>query len=479
MNVLFVFSLQESLLTTKPLEKQEQIQFGISYISSFLKKYKHNTKLVVLTRQNHNLIYEHIDTFCPTLICFTAASTEYSFMASIARYVKRDRPDIFLLAGGPHVSLNPQSAIHDAFDALCIGEGEEPVLELVEHLERGIQPLGIRNLWVKHGSEIKKNPTRPFLEDLDRLPFPDRGMWQEWIAVPASRYSVLLGRGCPFQCTYCCNHAFKKLAAGKYVRFRSPDNIVEEIRELTDTTFPEVGEIYLEVESLGINPNWAIELCSKLEEFNSKRIQPISFGANLRVTPNANFERLFAALKKSHFKSINIGVESGSERVRYEILKRNYSNQDIINTVRIARDYGLKVSFFNLIGIPGETVTDFQETVKINKICLPDGHLTSIFYPYPGTDLYTLCKKQGLLNGLLDKGIERRKAVLDLPGFSKKQIQKSYSWFDYYVYKGYKPIYKLLALVLIYKMYSKYRLARFMRLSYYYMRQLKRSISNF
>ncbi|MCJ7653279.1 MAG: hypothetical protein MUO75_06225, partial [Actinobacteria bacterium] len=122
----------------------------------------------------------------------------------------------------PHASLNPDDCLKSSFDAVCIGEGEYPTLELVEHLERGLSPTGIPNLYLKRGENIERNPTRPFLRDLEGLPFPDRDMWVPWVANPLSRPSVLVGRGCPFQCTYCCNHALGRLAEGRYVRLRSP-----------------------------------------------------------------------------------------------------------------------------------------------------------------------------------------------------------------------------------------------------------------
>ena len=467
MNILFIYSLNIIESTSKPLQTPDQMQFGISYISSFLKEHGHQTKLIVLSRvsgrKNRNIIDEYLKRFYPKLICFTAVSTEYQFIANIAKYIKSHYPDIYLLVGGPHVSLNSEEVLLDDFNALCIGEGENPTLELLSQLEKGVLPSGIPNLWIKHGSEIEKNSTRPFLQDLDSLPFPDREIWQEWIEErQGSRYSVLLARGCPFQCTYCCNHALKKVALGAYVRFRSPDNIVKEIKEITNRS-QSTKEIYLEVESFGINKEWAVELCSKLESFNKTLSQPLSFGANLRITPNADLENLFVACKKCNFRFINIGLESGSERVRREILKRNYSNEDIINAVVLARKHGLKIAFFNMIGIPGETIVDFKETVKINRVCLPDWHWTSIFFPYPGTDLYFLCKEQGLLKKPLDTEMERMKTTLDLPGFTKKQIQKSYIWFDYYVYKGHKPIYKILSLVLKSKLRSKSYLNIFLR----------------
>ena len=467
MNILFVHSEDDILSPSKPLRSPDQMQFGISYISSVLKKHDHNTKLIILSRmlgkRNIEVINEHIERLKPRLICFTAVYTEYYFIRDMAEYIKNRYPHIFLLAGGPHISLNPQEAISDAFDALCIGEGEYPTLELVSQLEKNIHPSGIPNLWIKHGSEVERNSPRPFIQNLDNLPFPDREMWQEWIEeVPDAVIAVLLGRGCPFHCSYCCNHSLRKLAEGSYVRFRSPDNIIKEIKNIT-ASFPEKTNIYLEVETIGINKSWISELCLKLQHLNSTLKQPLSYSTNLRITPNLDFASLFAELKKSNFTLLKIGLESGSERVRRKILKRHYSNQDIINATALAKKYSIKVLFYNLVGIPEETLNDFKETIRINRICQPHISMAAIFFPYPGTELYHLCEKQGLLPQKLDTDLERCKAMLDLPGFSKKQIQKSYTWFDYDVYKGRKPLPKILFKVLISRLRSNSFLHRIYR----------------
>lgn len=406
--------------------------------------YGYETRLLVLTREsNFSIIDEFMSDFSPKLICFTAVTSEYVFIKKIGKYINQRYPDRFLLIGGSHISLSPDESVFDIFDALCIGEGEEATLELVKLLERNIYPTGISNLWIKNGNGIEKNGTRPFINNIDWLPFPDRKMWYEWIDMERSskRPVILLGRGCPFICTYCCNHALRKLAEGPYVRLRSPENIIREIEELLQQ-FPMVKEIYFEVETFGVNINWSLELCSRLEDLNARRSQPLTFGVNLRITPRTEeLEVLFAALEKSNFRFVNIGLESGSERIRRDILKRYYSNEDIIDAVKLARGHGLEVHFYNIIGLVSETIDEFKETVNMNRTCLPDSYTISIFYPYPGTDLYKFCERKRMLPPrLLSTNQERVKATLDFPEFTKRQIQKAFIWFDYYVYGDLKPI---------------------------------------
>ena len=488
MKILFVYSLCDIQSPKKPLRSPEQIQFGISYISAVLSAGGHETKLAVLgnlgsfgkgsRRKNRRIMDTYLRDFKPSLICFTAISTEFDFITEAAKYVKLREPKIFLLAGGPHVSLNPSEAMLDTFDALCICEGEYPTLELAQQLQEGKVPAGIANLWIKRDGQIEKNSTRPFIQDLDSLPFADRTMWDDWIdPQPGARHSVLLGRGCPFQCTYCSNHALKKLADGKYVRFRSPENIAREIRQLVQA-YPDQEEIYLEVESFSVNTGWAVDVCSKLRELNDSLPKPLSFGVNVRITPNVDFDGLFEACAASNFRFVNIGLESGSDRVRREVLNRNYSNEDVEKAVSLARKHSLQVVFFNIVGLPGETPDDFHQTVQMNRRCMPDWHHTSIFYPYPGTALYGSCIERSLLKSPIETRMERARALLDMPEFTRKQVQHCYTWFDYYVYRGRKPVWKILAKVAVTKcMSNPYLFYLYRRLtSLKFLRRLKQFV---
>jgi radical SAM superfamily enzyme YgiQ (UPF0313 family) len=128
-------------------------------------------------------------------------------------------------------------------------------------------------------------------------------------------------------------------------------------------------------------------------------------------------------------------LESGNYRIRKDILNRDYSNEIILKTAQLAQSYGIELALFNMVGLPTETPVEFADTIRMNQEIQPSFHATSIFFPYPGTKLYSMCEKMGLLHAGINTKDERQIAVLNLPGFSKKQIQKSFDSFHYNVYK--------------------------------------------
>ncbi len=443
MKILFIYSLDSIQSKEKPITSWQGIQFGISYISSVLKDSGYQTQLLVLgsaEKKTTQLLDVAIEEFDPTLIGFTSVSSQYPFIESMASYTKEKYPDKYLLLGGVHATLNPQEAINGPFDAICIGEGEYPTLELCKSIEAKEEPHGIANLCIRSkDGNVEQNQTRNFIQDIDEIPFPDREMWKPWIhARNDDELAVLLGRGCPYGCTYCSNHAIKKVAEGKYVRMRSPENILKEL-EVVRNDFP-YNRVYFEVESIALDKSWTFELCDQLKTFNKTINNSLSYGCNFRISPQSMDETIFIAFKEANFYRINIGLESGSERIRRKLLKRHYSNDDFLKVVSMAREHGLEIFVFNLIGVPGESLREHMETVQLNRQSQPDHHFTGIFYPYPGTELHDYCIEHGLITDEVDTQMERRQAVIDMPNFSKAQIQKAYTWFNYRVYKDHKPL---------------------------------------
>jgi radical SAM superfamily enzyme YgiQ (UPF0313 family) len=245
MKILFVYSLDEIYSILKPVLLWSQIPLGISYLSSVLKSHGHQTQAIVLgsnkIRISQQLLASMMEDFDPDIVCSTAVASQYPFINKIAAYTKNKWRNKLLIIGGPHTTLNPDEVINGAFDILCIGEGEYPLEELCTQLENNGNTYGIPNLWIKIGKGvIEKNPTRPFLPNLDVLPFPDRELWKPWVdeKTATAEWSVLLGRGCPYNCTYCSNHVLKKIAPGRYVRMRSPSNIIQEISSIHEN-YPE------------------------------------------------------------------------------------------------------------------------------------------------------------------------------------------------------------------------------------------------
>ncbi|MGO8676904.1 MAG: B12-binding domain-containing radical SAM protein [Limisphaerales bacterium] len=441
MNVLFIYSTRSCRSPRTPLESLQDIHLGISYISAVLKAGGHSVRGMVLSsewaRKSEEMLDAAMAEFDPRVVCFTSVSSQYEFIHELARRIKARRPGAFLLIGGACVSLDPRAAIGGCFDALCVGEGEYPAAELVEALDAGRSPGGIANLWIKTpGGPVETNPTRPFLPDLDELPFPDRQMWEPWVHPGGkARQTLLVSRGCPFRCAYCSNHALRKLADGRYVRFRSPANIAAELTHLRQA-YPEMREVYLQSETIAVDLDWVNELGDTLARFNRPPTEPLRLACNLRVNRSSLDARFFDALARANVRTVEIGLESGSERVRQQILRRTYTNREFLTAVDLARQHGMRVNLYNMVGLPTETPAEHLETVEMNRRVCPDRCYTSIFYPYPGTDLYAMCESQGLLKHHVATAWERSLATLDLPTFPQPQIQRAYDWFEFRVYRG-------------------------------------------
>ena len=445
MKVVCVYSTEHYYSVERPLHSPVEISFGIASIATALMQAGYDVRLLVVTPRTDiaSLIWQCAAELRPALFCLTAVSSQYELIRSVAREVRQNDPAARILLGGHHATLNPERVIEaPEFDAICVGEGERAVVAYARQLEGDGIPSGIANLWLRTGGGIERNQPDDFIQDLDSLPFVNREIWREWIADAGSGAALLLGRGCPNRCSYCSNHALCRIASGRYVRFRSPSNVIGELRQLVQDS-PGLERVYLEVETLGANLEYTFELCAHLAAFNRERERPLSFGTNLALVRKiAANEELLIRLKEANFAFLNIGLESGSERVRQEILRRpRYSNGEIISFCRLAASHGLAINLYVLIGVPGETLADFRETVAVARSCMPANVSLSIFQPYPGTDLYTTAMEMGLMGEeTLVSTAERRVARLDLPGFSRRQIQWAYITFYYRVFRGSRPL---------------------------------------
>ena len=354
-----------------------------------------------------------------------------------------------------HTSLVPDQVIGSpAFDVVVVGEGEYPLRDLVDRLERGDSYRDVENLWVRSGNARARpasesgttpdvacirNPMRPLIADLDELPYVDRELFGfgEILRANDGWVDVMVARGCPYNCSYCCNPALRTRYSGlgKYVRFRSVGHVMGELAELS-ARYP-VKTVNFQDDVFTLDREWTLAFC---EAYDARFDYP--FWINSRVEgihPGRSGEQVVAALARAGCAGIRVGVENGDEALRRGVLKRTMSNEEIIATFRLVQRHGIKTYTCNMIGVPGETPVSIQATIDLNRELAPDEFQFSVFYPYPLTELHDTCVSQSLIRpGDADgaggdralAGYYGRESALRLPTLTDEELARGHARFE-------------------------------------------------
>lgn len=423
------------------LTRLERVTLGIGCIVSYLKARGHECELVDYTWGGG--IEDTVNKVRETgakIVGFSVKSGEVDFCAAIARRLKQEFNSTILF-GGVHPSVAAEDTIAlDSVDIICKGEGEAPTAELLDSMETGVIDTSIANLWFKKDGGIIKNDIRTLVQNLDDLPFPDRDLFDTQLYIDRSgTVDIISGRGCPYQCSYCVEPTYQKIFKGKgrFVRYRSVDNVLEEIADLQRRF--KFSRINFVDDVFTIDIRWLREFSAKY-----KKHFKIPYTCNARI--EALREESFQLLKDSGCFSLEMGIESGSERIREQVLERKMSNQKIIDAFDMARKYGLRTMSFNIVGIPYETKWDIRETIKLNRRLNPSSVQVSMFQPYPGTSLHTLCKEKGWLNGKALPVSYFLDTPVNYPDLPTKEIVRARRWFRFNVLRKTQLIKSLIVL---------------------------------
>jgi anaerobic magnesium-protoporphyrin IX monomethyl ester cyclase len=401
---------------------------GLGYISSVLRDSGHETTLVYLQHEPEQAAFlQQIADLAPDVVAFSATTHQYPYVETCAAWIKQNLPRLVIVVGGTHATLVPEEVIASPhIDVACVGEGEYPLLELADALQQGRTYDDISNLWVRKNGQVIRNSLRPLISDLDSLPFPDRALFgfDKILAANDGWVDLMAGRGCPYGCSYCCNPALRQRSKGlgKYVRFRSASNILAEVRSLSSSYA--IRTLNFQDDIFTLDHEWTLQFCQAYgEEF------AYPFWINTRVE-SINNEELVAALARAGCRGIRVGLESGNEQLRAEILKRRMSNEEIRRAFALARKYGLETYTCNMLGIPGETAAMIEQTISLNRELQPTDLQFSVFYPYPMTELYDLSMREGLIEkGQFLPSYYERKSVLSLPTLSQQELERGYDQF--------------------------------------------------
>ncbi len=364
--------------------------FSIGTLSAFIKNNGHRAEMLYIQEElPENELLAKIGTINPDLIAFSVVTHQWEHTQ---RYVTiiRKKFQAPIICGGPHPTYLPEEVISvSGINMVCVGEGEHALLEVLTRMESGGDLSNIPNVWVKNEEgELFRNEVRGLIENLDDLPFPDREIvpFQEIIDSCNTEPVFLASRGCPYNCTFCSNSAIKSLYKGKgqYVRKRSPENLLREICELREKYNFSTLNFY--DECFGYDREWLTKFC---DIYKNEVGYP--FGCFIRA--ESMDREGFHMLRKAGLALIYLGIESGNEKLRRDVMNRKVSDDRIIQACRDAQAEGIQVWTYNIVGIPGETEDTIKEAMALNKHINPNFVSVSIYQPLPGTELYNECIK--------------------------------------------------------------------------------------
>ena len=396
MKILFIYPNANSQLG---------FHYGIAHMSGVLKEKGHAVSLWQLCEEiaplpDKKTFIERIQLENPDVIGFSIVTNQWPYTKTLSQWA-REASKAVLVCGGVHALAVPEEILQsELFDYVFRGEAEWAFSEFIENLSQGQDVKNIKNLAYIEKGVMHINPLGP-LPNLKKLPFKDYGIFdfQNIIHAKKGWVGLMASRGCPFSCTYCFNHqmvkeytkdlgcSFKDL---NYIRHFDIRQIIEEIQYLLKN-YTDISMFIFDDDLFTYNKEYVKEFC---EEYKKISAIPFVVNAHFRFFDK---ERAIA-LAQANCKIVKFGVESGSKRIRDEILNRYMSNEEIIEAIKVTNDIGLHSSIFLIIGFPYETKEDVMETISLMGKAKPGRYRWTYFYPYPNTKSYEITLKSGCLD---------------------------------------------------------------------------------
>ena len=344
---------------------------GLLYIAAVLEK-EHDIKVVDYDADdmNDNKLKQVFRTFNPDLVGLTASTANINSAKQIASLAKEE--GIKTLLGGLHATMMPEECMnYGCFDFIVKGEGEITIPLIVNNLDK--KEFNIDGMWYKKNGEIIRNKDRPYIQDLDSLPFPSRHLLKNPTAYKppdALREPVtpmMTSRGCPSRCTYCCT----KHILGQEFRFRSPKNIVDEIEHVVDKFG--IQEIHLMDDVFTYNRERVFQF---RDEVKRRDIDVNFVLANGLRADQVDRERL-EALRDLGVISIGCGVESGNQQILNNI-RKDIRLDRVRESYKIAKELGFQTWGFFILGLPGENESTIKDTINLIHKLMPDFYKNAI-----------------------------------------------------------------------------------------------------
>lgn len=360
------------------------IHHGLCSISAYAKSkgYKDITLVDIRSFKDWNDVEKRIREIKPDIVGISMRSCDFNVAKKAAGIIKNIDNKIVIVGGGVHATIATEDVIAEKnFDYIVKGEGEISFVELIKKIENG---------------ETSERVINGIAPDLDTLPFDDRELYDYKTTLRLVSYpgimrppmiTIIGSRSCPFNCTFCAPHA--KTMFGPKVKFRSPEHVIEELKELRRKYAFKSIKFY--DYSFGMSADWVYSFCDLLDKNNFK----VDILAQNRADLICRNEDLIKRMKASGLKLMLVGFESGSQKV-LNILKKGITVEQSIKAAEILRKHKVLTGGSFMLGSPGETHEDVDATVRLVKTIRPNFTSIAYFTPCPGSELYEYCKANNL-----------------------------------------------------------------------------------
>jgi anaerobic magnesium-protoporphyrin IX monomethyl ester cyclase len=395
------------LINPKLTEKSKSFNVSVSllYLGLWLNRKGYETRILdAINVKQMPTIFQHIESELPDSLCvgLSVMSAQVPNALEISKFIRQCDPHVPIIWGGVHPTLYPEQTARSKFvDFVVKGEGEVTLCELLEAIEKhDFQPSGIRGLAFKiSNTNVTLNSERGFV-DMNELPATDWNLvkalkpgssLKEISQATANGLPILASKGCSHRCTFCINSVTKS----RY-RYRRADLLLREIETIIALG---VDRVWLPDENFLANRRGVREFLNGVEERQLNFRWNTSARADHFRYSYLNSDDL-SRLKKCGCEILRIGAESGSQRV-LDMLKKDITVEDTLNAARRLSKAGIEGEFSFMIGLPNEKEDDYKQTLQlIEKIMKIDDSFRilgpQIYRPYPGSQLYLECLRQGL-----------------------------------------------------------------------------------
>jgi radical SAM superfamily enzyme YgiQ (UPF0313 family) len=355
---------------------------GILYISTYLENEGIANEVYDTTFSSKLKFNDYLLTNRPKHVAFYVnLMTKLNVLASI-KFIKQNLPDSKIILGGPEVTHSIENFLHHGADFIVIGEGEVTMAELINELNRGSNELekicGIA--YIKDGA-VNQTTEREKLKDLDLLGLPNRKKidLQLYLSAWKERHgkhtiSVSTMRGCPYTCKWCSRAVY-----GLSYRRRSPEKVAEELAYLKQEYNPD--SLWFVDDVFTVSHKW---LNSFAEELKKKKII-IPYECITRA--DRMNEEVVKLLKETGCFRVWIGAESGSQKM-IDLMDRRVDVNQVRDMIKLTKLHGIEAGTFIMLGYPGETEEDIEETITHLKESNPDHFTITVAYPIKGTEMY-------------------------------------------------------------------------------------------